>query len=73
MQSTHKISGDAAGGFATYVTDSRGRGDYYVGGEADGETGRWQGSPAALRSLGLEPGAKVERDELVLRGRGRAR
>jgi hypothetical protein len=61
MQSTHKISGDAAGGFATYLTDSRGRGDYYVGGEADGESGRWQGSPEALRALGLEPGGRVER------------
>ncbi len=71
MQSTHKISGDAASGFAAYLTESRGRGDYYVGGEADGETGRWQGSPEALASLGLKPGASVERDVLVSLMNGR--
>jgi conjugative relaxase-like TrwC/TraI family protein len=65
MQSTHKIPGDAASGFAEYLTESRGRGDYYVGGEADGETGRWQGSPEALGSLGLAPGGVVERDALI--------
>jgi conjugative relaxase-like TrwC/TraI family protein len=71
MQSTHKISGDAAGGFAAYLTESRGRGDYYVGGEADGEMGRWQGSPEALGSLGLAPGVAVERDALVALMNGR--
>jgi conjugative relaxase-like TrwC/TraI family protein len=65
MQSTHKISGDAASGFAAYLTQSRGRGDYYVGGEADGEMGRWQGSPQALGALGLAPGGVVGRDALV--------
>ncbi len=65
MQSTHKISGDAASGFAAYLTDSRGRGDYYVGGEADGEMGRWQGSADALGRLGLQPGEPVERDALL--------
>jgi conjugative relaxase-like TrwC/TraI family protein len=71
MQSTHKISGDAAGGFATCLTDSRGRGDYYVGGEAEGETGRWRGSREALRALGLGPGGRVERDALVALMEGR--
>jgi conjugative relaxase-like TrwC/TraI family protein len=71
MQSTHKISGDAASGFAAYLTESRGRGDYYVGGEADGETGRWQGSPEALGALGVAPGAAVERDALVALMNGR--
>jgi conjugative relaxase-like TrwC/TraI family protein len=71
MQSTHKISGDAASGFAAYLTESRGRGDYYVGGEADGEMGRWQGSPEALEVLGLAPGAAVERDALVALMNGR--
>jgi conjugative relaxase-like TrwC/TraI family protein len=71
MQSTHKISGDAAGGFAAYLTESRGRGDYYVGGEADGELGRWQGSPEALGALGLAPAAAVERDALVALMNGR--
>jgi conjugative relaxase-like TrwC/TraI family protein len=71
MQTTHKISGDAASGFAAYLTESRGRGDYYVGGDADGETGRWQGSAAALGSLGLAPDAPVERDALVSLMNGR--
>jgi conjugative relaxase-like TrwC/TraI family protein len=71
MQSTHKISGDAASGFAAYLTESRGRGDYYVGGEADGETGRWQGSPVALGALGLAPDGPVERDVLVSLMNGR--
>jgi TrwC relaxase len=71
MQTTHKISGDAAGGFAAYLTESTGRGDYYVGGEADAETGRWQGSSKALGALGLKPGAAVERDALVALMHGR--
>jgi len=71
MQTTHKISGDAAGGFAAYLTQSPGRGDYYVGGEADGEMGRWQGSPEALGALGLQPGWGVERDALVALMEGR--
>jgi conjugative relaxase-like TrwC/TraI family protein len=71
MQSTHKISGDAASGFAAYLTESRGRGDYYVGGEADGEMGRWQGSPEALGALGLAPGVAVERDALLALMNGR--
>jgi conjugative relaxase-like TrwC/TraI family protein len=65
MQTTHKISGDAASGFAAYLTEARGRGDYSVGGEADGEMGRWHGSAEALGSLGLAPATAVERDALV--------
>jgi hypothetical protein len=71
MQSTHKISGDAAAGFAAYLTEPTGRGDYYVGGVADGEAGRWQGSPAALGRLGLTPDCRVERDGLVALMAGR--
>jgi conjugative relaxase-like TrwC/TraI family protein len=71
MQSTHKISGDAASGFAAYLTEARGRGDYYVGGEADGEAGRWHGSPQALGALGLKPDAVVGRDALVSLMNGR--
>jgi conjugative relaxase-like TrwC/TraI family protein len=71
MLSTHKISGDAASGFAAYLTEARGRGDYYVGGEADGETGRWQGSSEALGALGLSPNGAVERDALVSLMNGR--
>jgi conjugative relaxase-like TrwC/TraI family protein len=53
------------------LTESRGRGDYYVGGEADGEMGRWQGSPEALGALGLAPGVAVDRDALVALMNGR--
>lgn len=73
MQSTHKISGDAAAGFAAYLTAGpASRGDYYAGGVADGEAGRWQGSPRALSELGLELGGVVERDDLVALMEGRS-
>ena len=39
VQSTHKIAGCAAAGFAAYLTTSASRGDYYVGGELEGEGG----------------------------------
>ena len=65
MQSTHKISGAAAGGFAAYLTASATRGDYYVGGELEGEGGAWHGSPEALDELGLDPRQPVRRSELV--------
>lgn len=73
MQSTHKISGDAAAGFAAYLTaGSASRGDYYAGGVADGEAGRWHGSARALAELGLEWGGVVERDDLVALMEGRS-
>ena len=71
MQSTHKISGDAAAGFAAYLTEARGRGDYYVGGEADGEAGRWQGSRGALARLDLAVDGRVERGALSALMEGR--
>ncbi len=55
MQSTHKITGSAAAGFAAYLTTSASRGDYYVGGELEGDGGAWHGSPEALGELGLDP------------------
>jgi hypothetical protein len=67
MQSTHKIAGADANGFATYLTSTSARGDYYLGAqpataiallEPDGEAsipspadGRWHGSDEALGSL----------------------
>lgn len=65
VQSTHKISGAAAAGFAAYLTASARRGDYYVGGELEGEGGSWHGSPDALDALGLDPERPVRRSELV--------
>jgi conjugative relaxase-like TrwC/TraI family protein len=82
MQTTHKISGDAAAGYAEYLTTTSSRGDYYTGdgdggsaGEADGLSGaqapsRWHGSPAMLASLGLDPNDRVGRDDLEALMRG---
>ena len=58
MQTTHKISGDSATGYAAYVTSASDRGDYYTAG-GEGEAGggtvmapsRWHGSPAMLADL----------------------
>ncbi|HWG08237.1 MAG TPA: MobF family relaxase [Solirubrobacteraceae bacterium] len=64
VQTTHKISGDQAQGYATYLTSTSSRGDYYTG---DGEVqagSRWHGSQTMLASLGLEPDGHVGRDEL---------
>jgi conjugative relaxase-like TrwC/TraI family protein len=72
MQSTHKIAGSAARGFAVYLTSSAQRGDYYVGGEIDGEGGRWHGSPEALAGLGLDRDVAVRRSELVALMDGRS-
>lgn len=72
MQSTHKISGAAAGGYAAYLTVSANRGDYYVGGELEGEGGVWHGSPGALDELGLDPAQRVHRSELVALMDGRS-
>lgn len=72
MQSTHKISGSAAAGFATYLTVSTSRGDYYVGGELEGEGGVWHGSPEALDELGLDSRQPVRRSELVTLMQGRS-
>ena len=65
VQSTHKISGAAAAGFASYLTASANRGDYYAGGELEGEGGAWHGSPEALDELGLDTAQRVRRSELV--------
>ncbi len=72
MQSTHKISGSAAAGFAAYLTASANRGDYYVGGELEGEGGTWHGSPDALAELGLDPTRAVHRYDLTTMMGGRS-
>ncbi|HEX4035547.1 MAG TPA: MobF family relaxase [Solirubrobacteraceae bacterium] len=72
MQSTHKIAGSAAAGFAAYLTTGASRGDYYVGGELEGEGGSWHGSSEALGELGLDPTAPVGRSELVALMDGRS-
>jgi len=73
VQTTHKISGDAAVGYAAYVTATADRGDYYTGG-ADGAAAmtpsRWLGSSAMLAELGLASDQPVERDDLIALMRG---
>lgn len=78
MQTTHKIAGTDAEGFARYLTSTAARGDYYAGHEeeADGSLGavvpqsRWHGSPAMIGTLGLSPEQRVSRAELVAMMRG---
>jgi conjugative relaxase-like TrwC/TraI family protein len=72
VQSTHKIAGSAAAGFAAYLTTSASRGDYYAGGELEGDGGVWHGSPGALGELGLDPTRPVGRSELVALMEGRS-
>lgn len=70
MQTTHKIAGSSAGGYAAYLASSSDRGDYYTAGEG-GEGGvvmaasRWHGSPELLAGLGLSPGGEVGCGELA--------
>ncbi len=78
MQTTHKIAGGDAEGFARYLTSTAARGDYYAGheedaeGEADGVVpqSRWHGSPGMLATLGLDPEQRVHRADLTAMMRG---
>lgn len=77
MQTTHKIAGGSAGGYAAYLTSASDRGDYYLtsagtgsgegeeGGAGGGAQSRWHGDPQLLDRLGLSPGGPVGRDELL--------
>ncbi len=76
MQTTHKIAGTSADAYATYLTSTSDRGDYYTTGEGEGDAGavmghsRWHGSPQMLAELGLSPDAPVAREELAALMRG---
>jgi conjugative relaxase-like TrwC/TraI family protein len=78
MQTTHKICGDAAAGYAEYLTSTSSRGDYYTVGDGGEEGGgdsaqpqsRWHGSQAMLAQLGLSPEGGVGRDDLAALMRG---
>jgi hypothetical protein len=52
VQTTHKIEGDSADDYATYLTSESNRGDYYAGHDETGEPSRWYGSPELLAGLG---------------------
>jgi conjugative relaxase-like TrwC/TraI family protein len=75
VQTTHKIAGASAMGYATYLTSESDRGDYYIpagdegevgedGGGVDGAQGRWHGSPELLVGLGLSQSEPVGKDQL---------
>jgi conjugative relaxase-like TrwC/TraI family protein len=65
VQTTHKISGDQAQGYATYLTSTSSRGDYYTPSDDEQQVeSRWHGSDQMLASLGLEPERPVTPDEL---------
>ena len=66
VQTTHKIPGDSATRYAKYLTSTATRGDYYSRDGADDSPvpSRWHGSPALLRSLGLDADEPVQRDDL---------
>jgi conjugative relaxase-like TrwC/TraI family protein len=78
MQTTHKIAGGSADGYAAYLTSTSVRGDYYTGEDQSDEGGglaivkqsRWHGSPRMLAELQLSPQAPVERDQLAALMRG---
>jgi conjugative relaxase-like TrwC/TraI family protein len=72
VQTTHKIGGGSAAGFASYLTSESGRGDYYAGheeGESEGPVGvgqsRWHGSPRLLAGLGLSAQGPVAPTDLL--------
>jgi conjugative relaxase-like TrwC/TraI family protein len=75
VQTTHKIAGGDAEGYATYLTSDSGRGDYYIDpedSEGEGAAGEWHGSPSVLASLGLSADRPVQRDQLVTLMNGQA-
>jgi conjugative relaxase-like TrwC/TraI family protein len=75
VQTTHKIGGSDAEGYATYLTSDSGRGDYYIDPEdedSEGAAGEWHGSPAVLASLDLSIDAPVTRNQLVALMNGQA-
>jgi conjugative relaxase-like TrwC/TraI family protein len=62
VQSTHKIEGSSAVGFARYLVAEASRGDYYT---HDGQGGKsaptqWHGPEKLLRSFGIDPEKPVE-------------
>ncbi len=75
MQTTHKVQGEDADKYATYLTSTSERGDYYVDPEdesGEGAAGEWHGHPNVLASLGLSPDATVQRDQLLALMNGQA-
>lgn len=68
MQTTHKVQGADAGKYASYLTSTSERGDYYIDPQdqdGEGAAGEWHGSPVVLASLGLSADRPVARDQLL--------
>ncbi len=75
MQTTHKVQGGDAGKYATYLTSTSERGDYYIDPadeSGEGAAGEWHGDPVVLASLGLSPDSVVQRDQLLFVMNGQA-
>ncbi len=75
MQTTHKVQGSDAGKYATYLTSTSERGDYYIDPAdetGEGAAGEWHGNPAVLASLGLSPNTVVQRDQFLSLMNGQA-
>ncbi|WP_354700206.1 Dda-like helicase [Paraconexibacter sp. AEG42_29] len=76
MMTVKSIGSQGADGYAEYLdakTVAPERGDYYLGhdGEPVESPGRWLSRPETLRALGIDPGARVGREELVALMQGR--
>ena len=68
MQTTHKVQGSDAGKYASYLTSTSERGDYYIDPddeEGEGAAGEWHGNPAVLASLGLSADRPVDTGRLA--------
>jgi conjugative relaxase-like TrwC/TraI family protein len=68
MQTTHKVQGADAGKYASYLTSTSERGDYYIDSQdqdGEGAAREWYGSPPVLASLGLSADRPVARDQLL--------
>lgn len=68
MQTTHKVQGSDADKYATYLTSTSERGDYYIDPAdetGEGAVGEWHGNPVVLASLGLSPDMVVQPDQLL--------
>ncbi|MCW3038296.1 MAG: TrwC relaxase [Solirubrobacterales bacterium] len=70
------IAAQGADGYAEYLdgkTVAPERGDYYLGrdGEPVESPGRWLSRPETLRAIGIDPAARVGREELVALMQGR--
>ena len=75
MQTSHKVQGADADKYATYLTSTSERGDYYIDPQdedGEGAAGEWHGAPMTLASLGISTDRTVTRDQLLALMNGHA-